>query len=266
MVMPRSRSSSLESMTRSAMCWCAANVPDWCSNLSTSVVLPWSTWAMIARLRMERDIQAGCEKESRIVSVCAVQQRKRVTPTAPDRAPPPAARAWAVSPPGRFSRRAPAGRRCTPDRWRRRVSGSGSRREAVSAEFLGEREQVVRLRRAGEHGSVDLRAIERVDQPRERSAVLRERPAVGGYFHDFRALRAQRFFQLHVALAVTLDDDAFALERQVLERSQHFDGRVGFLGAAIDAHFARAKRARRLGSARDHHAVRQQAEKVRRQP
>src|SRR5262245_11832428 len=52
MVMPRSRSRSLESITRSWMCWCAAKVPDCCSSLSTSVVLPWSTWAMMAMLRL----------------------------------------------------------------------------------------------------------------------------------------------------------------------------------------------------------------------
>src|SRR5258708_36190017 len=51
MVMPRSRSRSFESMTRSSMCWWAAKVPDCCSSLSTSVVLPWSTWAMMATLR-----------------------------------------------------------------------------------------------------------------------------------------------------------------------------------------------------------------------
>ena len=50
--MPRSRSWSMESITRSVSCSCAANTPDWRSIASTSVVLPWSTWAMIATLRM----------------------------------------------------------------------------------------------------------------------------------------------------------------------------------------------------------------------
>ena len=50
--MPRSRSWSIESMTRSVSSSCAANTPDWRSIASTSVVLPWSTWAMIATLRM----------------------------------------------------------------------------------------------------------------------------------------------------------------------------------------------------------------------
>ncbi len=49
--MPRSRSMSLLSIIRSPTCWCFANVPAWTSSLSTSVVLPWSTWAMIAMLR-----------------------------------------------------------------------------------------------------------------------------------------------------------------------------------------------------------------------
>ena len=50
-VMPRSRSRSLLSIIRSATCWCLANVPACTSSLSTSVVLPWSTWAMMAMLR-----------------------------------------------------------------------------------------------------------------------------------------------------------------------------------------------------------------------
>src|ERR1700756_801310 len=54
-VMPRSRSSSFESMTRSATASLARNVPDWRSMASTRVVLPWSTWAMMAMLRM------GCD-------------------------------------------------------------------------------------------------------------------------------------------------------------------------------------------------------------
>src|SRR5215208_2159538 len=49
--MPRSRSWSIESMTRSVRCSWAPNTPDWRSIASTSVVLPWSTWAMIATLR-----------------------------------------------------------------------------------------------------------------------------------------------------------------------------------------------------------------------
>src|SRR5437764_14772895 len=52
--MPRSRSWSIESMTRSATSSrsCAEKTPDWRSIASTSVVLPWSTCAMIATLRM----------------------------------------------------------------------------------------------------------------------------------------------------------------------------------------------------------------------
>src|SRR3990172_5735390 len=51
MVIPRSRSRSIESMTRSTSASFARNVPVWRSMASTKVVLPWSTWAMIARLR-----------------------------------------------------------------------------------------------------------------------------------------------------------------------------------------------------------------------
>ena len=52
MVMPRSRSSSFESITRSTWCSLERKVPLCCSMASTSVVLPWSTWAMMAMLRM----------------------------------------------------------------------------------------------------------------------------------------------------------------------------------------------------------------------
>ena len=52
MVMPRSRSRSFESMARSATCWLSRNVPLCFSRQSTSVVLPWSTCAMIATLRI----------------------------------------------------------------------------------------------------------------------------------------------------------------------------------------------------------------------
>src|SRR5690606_20582804 len=52
MVIPRSRSRGFESITRSATCWLARNVPAWRSMWSTSVVFPWSTCAMIAMLRI----------------------------------------------------------------------------------------------------------------------------------------------------------------------------------------------------------------------
>ncbi len=52
MVIPRSRSSGLESITRSCTCWFSRKVPAWRSMWSTSVVLPWSTWAMMAMLRI----------------------------------------------------------------------------------------------------------------------------------------------------------------------------------------------------------------------
>jgi len=52
MVMPRSRSRSLESMTRSTTASLARKMPDWRSMVSTRVVLPWSTWAMMAILRI----------------------------------------------------------------------------------------------------------------------------------------------------------------------------------------------------------------------
>ena len=55
-VIPRSRSSGLESMTRSFTCWLARNTPAWRSIWSTSVVFPWSTCAMMAMLRICKEL------------------------------------------------------------------------------------------------------------------------------------------------------------------------------------------------------------------
>ena len=58
--MPRSRSSGFESITRSSTCWLARKAPAWRSIWSTSVVLPWSTWAMIAMFRItQRSVLTG---------------------------------------------------------------------------------------------------------------------------------------------------------------------------------------------------------------
>ena len=64
MVMPRSRSRSLRSRARSATAWLARKAPACFSRLSTSVVLPWSTCAMIATLRssMSRDVPVALRK------------------------------------------------------------------------------------------------------------------------------------------------------------------------------------------------------------
>src|SRR3954447_7050419 len=62
-VMPFSRSRSIESMTRSSTSWLARNAPLCHSIASTSVVFPWSTCAMIATLRRS-SLRAGmrCER------------------------------------------------------------------------------------------------------------------------------------------------------------------------------------------------------------
>src|SRR6266481_4876228 len=52
MVIPFSRSRSIESITRSATCSLARKMPDCQSMASTRVVLPWSTCAMMATLRI----------------------------------------------------------------------------------------------------------------------------------------------------------------------------------------------------------------------
>src|SRR6266481_2706849 len=59
-VMPFSRSRSMESMTRSATCSLARKMPDCQSIASTSVVLPWSTWAMMAKFRMSGRMLGPC--------------------------------------------------------------------------------------------------------------------------------------------------------------------------------------------------------------
>src|SRR6267143_6204846 len=63
--MPRSRSSSLESIMRSTWVSFERNVPLCCSMASTRVVLPWSTCAMMAILRMlELKIEQSFSEES----------------------------------------------------------------------------------------------------------------------------------------------------------------------------------------------------------
>src|SRR5436853_277977 len=52
-VMPFSRSRSIESMIRSATAWFSRKSPDCQSMASTRVVLPWSTCAMMAILRID---------------------------------------------------------------------------------------------------------------------------------------------------------------------------------------------------------------------
>ena len=65
MVMPRSRSRSFESITRSATRWLSRKAPDCCRSRSTRVVLPWSTWAMMATLRSFMGIGDGSRKRRR---------------------------------------------------------------------------------------------------------------------------------------------------------------------------------------------------------
>src|SRR6476620_4049130 len=59
MVMPFSRSRSPESMARSSTCWCSPKAPASQSILSTRVVLPWSTWATMATMRMSPRVCMG---------------------------------------------------------------------------------------------------------------------------------------------------------------------------------------------------------------
>ena len=57
--MPFSRSRSPESMTRSLTDSLARKAPDCHSMASTRVVLPWSTWATMATLRMSSRVRMG---------------------------------------------------------------------------------------------------------------------------------------------------------------------------------------------------------------
>src|SRR5271154_5069124 len=59
-VMPFSRSRSIESITLVATSCPTRNAPDCHSIASTSVVLPWSTWAAIATLRMSSRSFSTC--------------------------------------------------------------------------------------------------------------------------------------------------------------------------------------------------------------
>jgi hypothetical protein len=82
-VMPRSFSISFESMTRSLTCWFSRKVPDWRSSWSTRVVLPWSTWAMMAMFRMARDMGldtgSTCKPEI-LARLCASQHGRGALP------------------------------------------------------------------------------------------------------------------------------------------------------------------------------------------
>src|SRR4030066_1392237 len=74
-VIPFSRSRSMESITRSGTAWFSRKMPLCQSIASTSVVLPWSTWAMIATFRM-----AGG-------GMCGDSLRERALEELPDRPP-----------------------------------------------------------------------------------------------------------------------------------------------------------------------------------
>ena len=76
-VIPRSRSCSPESMTRSTTCSWAAKVPAWRSIASTRVVFPWSTCEMIAMFRSSARADTLC------VAGRAWRPRRVATPRPP---------------------------------------------------------------------------------------------------------------------------------------------------------------------------------------
>ena len=75
-VMPFSRSSSFESIARSSTWACSANEWVCLSMASTSVVLPWSTWATIATLR--RSLRVALAMVSVLSDAC-----RHVAPSRP---------------------------------------------------------------------------------------------------------------------------------------------------------------------------------------
>src|SRR5437868_2302598 len=77
MVMPFSRSRSIESRTRSATSWFSRNEPDCHSSASTSVVLPWSTCATIATLRRSsRRAMDGHGSRDRGLEDCGLAEQR----------------------------------------------------------------------------------------------------------------------------------------------------------------------------------------------
>ena len=78
MVMPFSRSRSFESITRSTRVSLVRKMPAWRSMKSTSVVLPWSTWATMATLRMRsRAIMGGGKRAGVIYALRRTGKGKR---------------------------------------------------------------------------------------------------------------------------------------------------------------------------------------------
>src|ERR1700674_4886245 len=70
--MPFSRSRSIESSTRSLTSCPARKAPDCQSMASTSVVLPWSTWATMATLRMSLRGMSADTGSDRLAGACGL--------------------------------------------------------------------------------------------------------------------------------------------------------------------------------------------------
>src|SRR5579872_7565702 len=77
--MPRSRSRSLESMIRSTWVSLARKVPLCCSMASTKVVLPWSTCAMMAILRIPELKGILPECLSTITLLCGRESKQEIS-------------------------------------------------------------------------------------------------------------------------------------------------------------------------------------------
>ena len=79
-VMPFSRSRSIESITRASMSAPSRNAPDCHSIESTSVVFPWSTWAMMATFRRSSRVGMGAPHIWAVLSVRAPGPLRLVVP------------------------------------------------------------------------------------------------------------------------------------------------------------------------------------------
>ena len=77
-VIPFSRSRSVESMTRSFTSWFSRKEPACQSSASTSVVLPWSTWATIATLRRSSRVAVSLARATTVAGAISVRRAPRV--------------------------------------------------------------------------------------------------------------------------------------------------------------------------------------------
>src|SRR3954447_16583695 len=207
-VMPFSRSRSIESMTRSATSWFSRNAPDCQSIASTSVVLPWSTWATIATLRRSSrtavsDMRLRLRGERRHAArdehyrerqppergLGQARAQRRAEPVAKQRAGQPDEERGGE---GVVVERAPRGEdrqadRVRPDEVQREVGEEAARRGLVAREQQHRRD-AVQGRRGAEEAAEEARDSggARDPAPRRRSVHGARDQKGGDHRHDAR--------------------------------------------------------------------------------